>query len=137
MAHSLQITSLRAYPAALCCLLFLCLAASSEPAPPKNPSPPKPATLKISGYGLLGNRQLKRMLRSVELADKRPQFLGSDTIEDAALLLTARVKSDGFLRPSITIRLLLADGRQITVQANELLDNPLPRPLRVTRANFY
>src|SRR5512136_2324328 len=33
-----------------------------------------PAKLKISGYGFLGNRELKRILRTLELAGKKTQF---------------------------------------------------------------
>jgi outer membrane protein insertion porin family len=115
--------------------LFAFLAASSkaEPAPPPRP---KPAVLKVSGYGVLGNRELKRMLQNVELADKKVEYFDSDMIEDAALILAARVKRDGYLRPSIRIRLRTADNRRLEVNADQLLDNPLPRGLRVVRAQF-
>ncbi len=97
---------------------------------------PKPAKLIISGYGVLGNRELKRTLRTLELGGRKPPYFGADFIEDAALILTARVKRDGFLRPTITIQLRLADGTSMQVQADELLEKPLPRPLRITRARF-
>jgi outer membrane protein assembly complex protein YaeT len=136
MAHSFQVILKQFSGTVARCLLLLALLESTGLAATNAPSPPKPATFKVSGYGLLGNRELKRMLKSVELADKRPQFLDPDTIEDSALLLSARVKSDGFLRPSITVRLRLADGRRMEVKASDLIDHPLPRPLRITRAHF-
>ncbi|HVV72215.1 MAG TPA: POTRA domain-containing protein, partial [Verrucomicrobiae bacterium] len=74
---------------------------------------------------------------TVELSGKKPAYFGPDTIEDSALLLLARVKRDGYLQPSIRIRLVLPDGRQMRVNASDLLDNPLPRSLRVKRAHFY
>jgi outer membrane protein insertion porin family len=96
----------------------------------------KAAKLKISGYGILGNRELKRILTTLELGGKRPEALSSAFIEDATLVLTARVKRDGYLQPSITIRLTTTDGERISVRAEELLENPLPRELRLNDARF-
>jgi outer membrane protein insertion porin family len=108
----------------------------SPPAQAKEPPKPKPAKLKISGYGLLGNRELKRMLVTLELGGKKPEAFGPDFVEDAALILEARVKRDGYLEPQLTIQIRLADGRRETVQAAELLNTPLPRPLRITAVEF-
>src|SRR5579859_2887818 len=88
---------------------------------------PKPAVLQVSGYGLIGNRVLKRMLKTVELAGAKPEYFRPTFVEDAALLLTARIKRDGYLKPGIAIDLRLADGRQLRVRSEDLLENPLPR----------
>src|SRR5262249_32927166 len=61
---------------------------------------------------------------------------GPTFVEDSALILAARIKRDGYLKPTITIRLRLADGAQLQVRAEDLLENPLPRDLRVKRAHF-
>jgi outer membrane protein assembly factor BamA len=116
------------------CLLFFPFASFS--ATSKTNAPP-PAQLKISGFGLLGNRELKRTIRTVELDNKKPDHFGPDFIEDSALMIAARVKRDGYLRPVVTIQIALADGRQMEVRAADLIDNPLPRPLRITRAHFH
>src|SRR5690242_15459441 len=94
------------------------------------------ALLKISGYGFLGNRELKRMLMTLELGGKKPPFFDATFVEDAALLLSARVKRDGYLAPVITLQLRLENGGGINVEATDLLENPLPRPLRVAEARF-
>jgi outer membrane protein assembly factor BamA len=112
------------------------LASRVSAADPPQPKKVRPARLKISGYGLLGNRELKRVLTTLELAGKKPEFFGADFIEDATLVLAARVKSDGYLKPAITVELQLADGGQLQVKAQDLLENPLPRPLRVRQARF-
>jgi len=96
----------------------------------------KPAQFKVSGFGFLGNRELKRVLKTLEVGEKNPQFLGASFIEDAALILTSRVKGDGYLQPSVTISLTLTNGAHMKFQADELLENPLPRPLRITKAEF-
>ena len=95
-----------------------------------------PAKLKISGYGLFGNRELKRILRTLELSGKKPPFLGASFVEDAALILGSRIKRDGYLKPSISIQLELEHGGHMHVAADELVDNPLPRPLRFKRVEF-
>lgn len=97
---------------------------------------PPPAVLKISGYGFFGNRELARMLRTLELGKKKPAYFGAGFVEDAALILTARVKRDGYLRPRITATLDLADGGQLEVEAADLIENPLPRPLHIAKARF-
>ncbi len=113
-------------------LALACLAAAMHQPEPK----PKPAVLAVSGYGLLGNRVLARMLRTLELPGKKPEYLDASTIEDSAMLLTARVKRDGYLMPELRVRLTLANGNEMTVNATNLINHPLPRPLRVKKAVF-
>jgi outer membrane protein insertion porin family len=96
----------------------------------------KAAKLKVSGYGILGNRELKRILTTLELGGKMPEVLASAFVEDAALILTARVKSDGFLEPSISIELVSTKGESINSKAEELLENPLPREMRFREVRF-
>jgi outer membrane protein insertion porin family len=97
---------------------------------------PEPAKLKVSGYGIFGNRELKRILRTLELSGKKPPLFGSSFVEDSALILSARIKRDGYLKPAISIYLELEHGGHMHVTADELVDNPLPRPLRFKRAEF-
>ena len=123
-------------PPPACIPLILCLlllATTSFGAPAEKP---KPAKLKISGYGLFGNRELKRMLRTLDPGVKKPEFFGADFVEDAALILASRVKRDGFLTPEITVRAHLENGGRIELKADDLLDNPLPRPLRIIELDF-
>ena len=87
---------------------------------------PKPAELKISGYGIFGNRELKRILTTLELGGKKPKVLSSSFVEDAALILLARIKRDGFLQPEVTIGIDLEEGGHIEAEAEDLLENPLP-----------
>ncbi len=115
-------------------LLVFCLAASAADAP--KPKSPKPAKIQVSGYGLFGNYDLKRTLATLELAGKKPAFLTSTFVEDAALILTAHLRQDGYLHPGLDIHLSLADGETLKVDAATLTDHPLPRSLRVTRARF-
>jgi len=49
-------------------------------------------------------------------------------VEDSALILSSRVRRDGYLKPKVHAYLVLEHGGQVHVEAQELLDNPLPRP---------
>jgi outer membrane protein assembly complex protein YaeT len=102
----------------------------------EKPKKPKPAKLKVSGYGIVGNFELKRILRTLELSGKKPPILGAAFVEDAAVILSARVKRDGYLKPRIVIRLELEHGGHILTTDAELLESPLPDPLLVVRAEF-
>lgn len=96
----------------------------------------KHAKLQIAGYGILGNRGLKRMISTLELAGKKPEFFSASFVEDTSLILTSRVKRDGYLRPDIQITLRLADGRVMQIDSAGLLESPLPHPLRIISARF-
>ena len=103
--------------------------------PPKA-SHPKPAKLKVSGYGLLRNRELKRILTTLELGGQKPEVLAPAFVEDAALILSSRVKRDGYLKPFITIQLVSVNGEHLKTTAEDLLENPLPRESRFRQVYF-
>lgn len=118
-------------------LLSSALACASSSASPAQPAKPKPATLRVSGYSLLGNYELKRMLQTLELGGKKPQFFSASFVEDAALILAARVKRDGYLHPRVEIQMRLAGGAEIVADDQSLLENPLPGSIQITAAQFH
>ncbi|HEV2210920.1 MAG TPA: BamA/TamA family outer membrane protein [Verrucomicrobiae bacterium] len=120
----------------LALLLCAVVPIRSAAAEPTRAPKPKPAQLKISGYGLLGNRELRRMLVTLEWAGKVPDLLTPTFVEDAALTLAARIKRDGYLHPAIEIQLTTTAGGQIRVNAAGLLDNPLSSELRFSKVRF-
>jgi len=105
----------------------------AEAAPAANES--APAQLKISGYGWLGNRELKRRLNFI-LPNKTTSFYGADFIEDAALLLVSAVQRDGYLQPQIIGTVTLADGTKKQFQWDKDLDTLVPHPLEAKRVHF-
>lgn len=120
---------------ALCfslCLVVWPASAEEEPQPKA-----KPARFSVTGYGLLGNRELKLKVRSLELGKTKPEYLGAAFVEDAALLLTSRVKRDGYLQPKITVKLRLSNGEQRKFSADELAADPLPRSLQIVEVDFH
>lgn len=116
--------------ASLLLIMAFLLAAASE-----NPEPP-PATLQVRGYGLFGNRELKRVLKTLELGGKLPSEFTPAFIEDAALLLASRIRRDGYLYPALQIHLQTTEDDEMTLKAEDLLESPLPRSLRFKSATF-
>jgi outer membrane protein insertion porin family len=97
----------------------------------------EPAELRISGYGPLGNRKLKRTLLLLRDRDKEPEFYDANFVEDAALILISRIRRDGYLRPQLTARVTLPDGTVAEYSwEKEIRDEPLPRPLQARRVEF-
>jgi outer membrane protein assembly complex protein YaeT len=137
MAHLFQVNRVAWSKALFCCSLSLLLATRTQATDAAHKEKePKPARLKVSGYGLLGNYQLKHLLRTVELGGKKPELFDPAFVEDSAQILLAHIKRDGYLKPELTIALVLADGGHLEVEAESLLDNPLPRSTRIQSAHF-
>jgi outer membrane protein insertion porin family len=114
----------------------LCASAATETNAPAQTNAPTRARLRVTGYGILGNRELKRILRTVQLGTKRPEFFDPVFVEDSGMILSSRVRRDGYLKPKVYAYLTLEHGGHIRVEAEELLENPLPRPLRIKEAHF-
>ncbi len=96
----------------------------------------KPAQLKISGYGILGDLRLKKMLRILQEGKTKPLLFDANYVEDSALLLVSRLNDEGYLKPVIQARLTLADGRKVSYSWDEPVEEPLPRPLEVRKLRF-
>ena len=96
----------------------------------------KPAKLKVSGYGLFGNRELKGLISVLQTTDERPKVFEPNYIEDAVLVLFSRLRRDGYLFPTIRAKVQLVDGSENEFVWSEPLADPLPRPLNVKRLEF-
>lgn len=116
-------------------LLGLCLGPLTVLAatdPPKT----KPAKIQFSGYGILGNRLLKRLVRTMQAEDMRKEFVDANFVENAGLIIISRMREDGFLQPTIVADMVLADGRRFAMRWRGVIDPPLPRPLSAGRVHF-
>ncbi len=132
MAHLLQVALRGLIICAVAAALLLPGALTCRAAENKA----RPARVKISGYGILGNFNLKRALIVVQPAGKkRPEFLDANFVEDAALILLAKVKDDGFLEARLTVELTLKNGHEMSVDWREG-ETILPRPLEVREVRF-
>jgi len=97
---------------------------------------PKPVKIEISGYGILGNRILKRLVRTMQAEDVQKETVDANFVENAALILSSRMREDGFLDPVLIAEMDLADGRRLAMRWRGNIDPPLPRPISAHRVHF-
>src|ERR1043166_3276138 len=95
------------------------------------------AHVSVHGYGLFGNRELKRMLEFLQKPGERPEYLDANYIEDAILILFSKLNQDAYLAPKIRADLLLDNGEKRAFTWEHSLQEPLPRPLRIKSAEFH
>lgn len=69
--------------------------------------------VKVSGFGLFGNIELKGALRLLEIEEGE---LGSRKIDDGAFLLLTRLKQNGYLDAKVNGHILLSNGETRTVE---------------------
>ena len=98
-------------------------------------SAPK-AKARVKGYGLLENLDLEKTLRFLVVGEKAPEFFSANFIEDAALILRAKVIADGYLNAKISASLTVEDGSSESYQWSEVETPILPRRLNVRMARF-
>lgn len=96
----------------------------------------KPAKLKVRGYGLFGNRELKNLVSVLQTTEGKPQFFEANQVEDAVLVMFSRLRRDGYLLPTIRARVEFREGGQLEFVWTEPLGEPLPRPFEARRVEF-
>lgn len=94
------------------------------------------AKLKVSGYGLFGNRELKGLISVLQATEKRPRFLEANYVEDAVLVMFSRLRRDGYLHPTVRVHATFRDGLEEEFTWTEPLGEPLPRPFEASRLEF-
>jgi len=96
----------------------------------------KPAKLKVSGFGWIGNRELKRTILLLQGQKKSAQFYDANFVEDAALILLSKVADEGYLQPRIVAAITLEDGTVKEFEWGSMLETLLPRPLAAKKVRF-
>lgn len=121
----------------LCLVRFLCPAhAGEEGMDSTAPSKTKPAKMKVKGYGFWGNLELRRTLRLLRQEDQEAPWIDSNTIEDGALMILSKVRSSGYLRPQLTVRLTLENGETAEYPADLQNLLALPDSIRASRVIY-
>ena len=92
--------------------------------------------MKVSGYGLFGNRELKGLVSVLQTGEKRPEFFAANDVEDAVLIMFSRLRRDGYLFPTIRVQAEFRDGGTDEFVWTEPLGEPLPRPFEAKRIEF-
>ncbi len=98
---------------------------------------PAGVNVRIAGAGTFTNRRLAQTLRLLKSdAAARPHYDAAD-VEDAALIIVAQLHDQGYLEPTIDIRLTLADQQHLDYAWDDELYTRLPRELAATRVHFH
>jgi outer membrane protein insertion porin family len=96
----------------------------------------QPARLRVSGFGVLGNWELRKIIRLAQGAERRPEYFDANFLEDSALILLSRVTEAGYLEPRIEARVTLADGRPARFEWDKEFDTVVPRDVLAQRVHF-
>src|SRR5262249_5291043 len=118
------------------CLVLVLLFFGAAPAQGAGTNTVQSAKLKVSGFGLLGNRELKKTIRLMSSQKTPPEFYDANFVEDAALIILCTVTREGYLAPRITATLTLAEGQARSFEWDTDLNTVLPRPLSVKKVRF-
>ncbi|MDX1951866.1 MAG: POTRA domain-containing protein, partial [Verrucomicrobiota bacterium] len=95
------------------------------------------AKITVSGYGFFGNRELKSSLGLLFKDATPPPVLDAAFIEDATMILLARVTRDGYLNASIEADLTLTNGSHQKFVWRAAPEEPLDRKLAISKADFF
>jgi len=96
----------------------------------------KPARVKVSGLGLLGNREMTRLLRNFQSDREQSTLVDRAFAEDAALVLLSRMNLEGYLNSRLNSRFVLADGSRQEFTWTNALDVQLPAEFAAREARF-
>jgi nicotinamidase-related amidase len=95
-----------------------------------------PVKVKVSGFGLLGNREMVRLLRNFQLNGRMPPIIDRTFVEDAALVLLARATEEGFLRATLRANFKMPDGSRRRFNWTNALEVALPLDFAARAGDF-
>ena len=117
-------------------LLFVCALIFSLTGSVAAETNSKPAKLKVGGYGLFGNRELKGLISVLQTTEEKPRYFEANYVEDAVLILFSRLRRDGYLFPTIRAEVEFENGAMNEFIWTEPLGEPLPRQLEAKKVKF-
>lgn len=94
-----------------------------------------PAKIEVSGYGLFGNREIKRLLQVLE-PGKKPIVLQPTLVEDGMVIVFSRLQRDGYLNAVVGTKITTTTGEVLEHRWTEPLEHLLPRPLEIKRVEI-
>lgn len=117
-------------------LIVLVLTLALWPAGATETPTNEPARLKSSGFGVLGNRELVRLLQNFEPDGKMPVVIDRTFVEDAALIMLARAHDEGYLRATLSGDFTMTDGSRQHFAWTNALETVLPNDFAARVAHF-
>ena len=117
------------------CLLWAALAVSAYGGE-KESTTNRPAKVKVSGFGFVGNREMGRLLRDFQVSGKMPVIIDRAFVEDAALVLVARATDEGYLQATLRGDFTMTNGSRQQFLWTNVLDIVLPPDFAARSARF-
>lgn len=96
---------------------------------------PAPAKLSVSGLGWWENHGQRVALERM-LGEERGPVIGSTTVEDAAFMIVSALADEGFLHPTVRVKVTAPDGRREDYDFDTTLSTLLPRELAAKAVRF-
>src|ERR1051325_8127968 len=93
----------------------------------------KAPRIKVSGFGLLGDREMVRLLKNFQT---KSNVLDRAFVEDSALVLFSRMHSLGYLASKLQAIFVESNGRKEQMTWTNALEVELPRDFAAREARF-
>jgi outer membrane protein insertion porin family len=101
-----------------------------------DPATNPPAAVKVSGFGILGNREMLRLLRNLQADGQFPPVIARNFVEDAALILFSRARNAGYLDAGLKAKATMLDGARQKFYWTNSLDVRLSRDFAASEVDF-
>ena len=76
------------------------------------------------------------MIETLRPRNQKPEFYDANFIEDAAFLLSSKLRRDGYLKPRIIANVRLTSGKSSAFEWRDSEREPLPRPIYARKVQF-
>lgn len=96
-------------------------------------APLQAATVKVSGFGLFGNAELRSSLRLLEIEEGE---LDSQKIDDGAFLLLTRLTQNGYLDAKLTATYQKSDGTEETATWTSPFEPQIPEGVVAEKLHY-
>ena len=80
--------------------LILCILCASVAFSAGQETNREPAKLKVSGYGVFGNREMKGLISVLQTGEEKPEVFEANYVEDAVLVMFSRLRHTQIYPPS-------------------------------------
>ena len=94
------------------------------------------AEIKVSGFGLLGNLEMARLVRRSYGARELPPAVTGNFVEDSAIMLLAQAVEAGYLEARLGFSVRTKDDVELDMDWNPSSEQPLPSDLLARAVHF-
>ena len=97
---------------------------------------PKQGSLSVRGYGIIGNLELRNLVKITQSDNRFPTLFDANFVEDAALILLSRLTEDGYLNASLSCTTSLQETNKTTLEWTRRQVAQVPRDFSADTIRF-